>query len=143
MKPGIKFAKNAVIIVFCAVCALGNLYGHLKKAPDGSNNIIFFNISGQNEIITGNTETPPIGMQDGNTTIAEPEDGSIDINNAGVEELMLLPGIGEVKAKAIIEYRESYGGFKALEEIMEVKGIGQSTFDKIKHMIKLGEQNDQ
>ena len=59
----------------------------------------------------------------------------VNINTASVSELTTLPGIGEVKAKAIIEYRVANGGFKSIEEIMEVKGIGEKTFIKIKDMI--------
>ena len=44
---------------------------------------------------------------------------------------MTIPGIGESKAKLIIEYRNKYG-FKQIEDIMNVKGIGSSTFEKIK-----------
>ena len=50
---------------------------------------------------------------------------------------MTLPGIGETKATAIISYRETHGGFKSLEELMEVNGIGESTFNKIKANITL------
>ena len=64
-------------------------------------------------------------------------DGKISLNNATVEELMQLPGIGEVKAKAIIAYREGNGGFKAIEELLEVNGIGESTFNKIKDQLSL------
>lgn len=59
----------------------------------------------------------------------------VNINTASVSELTTLPGIGEVKAKAIIEYRVANGGFKSIEEIMEVKGIGEKTFLKIKDLI--------
>ncbi len=61
--------------------------------------------------------------------------GKININTANVELLMELNGIGEVKANAIIEYRTNYGDFASLEEIMNVKGIGEKTFEKIKDYI--------
>ncbi|NLY18368.1 MAG: ComEA family DNA-binding protein [Clostridiaceae bacterium] len=59
----------------------------------------------------------------------------ININTADVEELKKLNGIGEVKAKAIIAYRESNGFFKSTEEIKNVKGIGEATYLKIKDFI--------
>ena len=65
----------------------------------------------------------------------DPNAIKLNINTASVSELTTLPGIGEVKAKAIIEYRVANGGFKSIEEIMEVKGIGEKTFIKIKDMI--------
>ncbi|MFH1749733.1 MAG: ComEA family DNA-binding protein [bacterium] len=61
--------------------------------------------------------------------------GKININIASQTELESLPGIGEVKASAIITYRESHGGFKSIEEVKNVKGIGDATFDNIKDLI--------
>ena len=68
---------------------------------------------------------------------AEVPNGLININTASQSELETLPGIGPVKAKAIIEYRRSYKGFVAKEEIMEVRGIGPATYEKIKDRITL------
>ena len=50
---------------------------------------------------------------------------------------MTLSGIGETKAEAIIEYRNKTGGFKKIEELMEVSGIGEATFNKIKDNITI------
>lgn len=55
----------------------------------------------------------------------------ININTAGADELMLLDGIGENIARAIIEYREAYGGFKNRDELLEVEGIGDKRLSKI------------
>ena len=59
----------------------------------------------------------------------------ISINTATLEELMTLPGIGESKAKDIINYRESNGPFNTIEDITKVTGIGESIFAKIKENI--------
>lgn len=61
----------------------------------------------------------------------------ISINSASIKELMTLNGIGEELAKRIIDYRMHNGGFKSLEELMEVKGIGPSKYEKIKEYITL------
>lgn len=60
----------------------------------------------------------------------------ISLNSAAVEELMTLPGIGQKKAQAIIEYRED-SSFQSIEEIMNIKGIGIKIYEKIKDMICL------
>lgn len=67
----------------------------------------------------------------------EPNDGKISINTGNIDELKKIKGIGEVKAKSIIEYRNQNGKFKSIEEIKNVNGIGSSTFEKIKNYIKV------
>ena len=62
----------------------------------------------------------------------------IDINTATAEELQTLTGIGEVKANAIIEYREKHGAFTDVTQIMNVKGIGEKTFLVIREHITVG-----
>ncbi|AFG35983.1 competence protein ComEA-like protein with helix-hairpin-helix repeat region [Fervidobacterium pennivorans DSM 9078] len=59
----------------------------------------------------------------------------ININTASLEELEKLPGIGPSKAQAIIDYRTNNGPFKSIEEIKNVKGIGEKTFEKLKDLI--------
>lgn len=62
----------------------------------------------------------------------------ININLADRNELANLPGIGLVKADAIIDYRTSQGDFLSIEEILNVPGIGESIFSQIKELIKVG-----
>lgn len=61
--------------------------------------------------------------------------GKININRATVSELTALPGIGEVRAAQIVEYREKNGLFKDIREIMDVSGIGLKTFESIAELI--------
>jgi len=63
-------------------------------------------------------------------------DDRININTAGSEELQQLDGIGPVTAEKIIEYREKSGNFKTIEDIKNVSGIGEKTFDKLKDDIR-------
>ena len=65
------------------------------------------------------------------------KDNKISINRGTLEELMTIPGIGESKAHAIIEYREKNGNFKNIEEIKNISGIGDTTFDKFKEYITI------
>lgn len=59
----------------------------------------------------------------------------IDLNKADVNELQNLPGIGPAKATAIIEYREKSGPFKAIEDLKNISGIGDKTFEKLQDLI--------
>lgn len=61
----------------------------------------------------------------------------ININTASALELEALPGIGETISKDIILYREKYGAFKSVEELKNVKGIGDIKFEKIKELISI------
>jgi len=64
-----------------------------------------------------------------------PEEKSININKAGINQLISLPGIGEKTAQKIILLRDERGGFKNLEELKDVKGIGEVKFNKIKKFL--------
>ena len=59
----------------------------------------------------------------------------VNINTADAEELMTLPGIGKVRAAAIIEYRQQTGKFEKIEDMMNVKGIKTGIFSKINSLI--------
>jgi competence protein ComEA len=69
---------------------------------------------------------------------AEAGSGKININTASKEVLVTLPGIGESKADSIIAYRTEHGGFSSIEEIMEIPGIKEAVFSKIKELITVG-----
>ena len=64
-------------------------------------------------------------------------DGRIDLNTADKQDLMTLPGIGESKADRILEYRQIHGRFSSTEELMNVSGIGNGVYEKIKDYIKV------
>jgi competence protein ComEA len=59
----------------------------------------------------------------------------VNLNTAGIAELETLPGIGRRTAERIVEYREKHGGFKKIEELMNVQGIGEKSFLKLKDLI--------
>ena len=71
----------------------------------------------------------------GGQTASQGENSKIDLNTATAEQLMELPGIGEAKAAGILEYRKRVGRFTDIEEIMNVSGIGEAMFEKIKDKV--------
>lgn len=65
------------------------------------------------------------------------ENEKININKASKEELMTLPGVGESRAESIVKYREGQGAFQSIEDIMQVSGIKEGLFEKIKDLITI------
>lgn len=68
---------------------------------------------------------------------ASPDDGKVNINEATIEQLCTLPGVGESRAESIIAYRQEHGRFEAIEDIKKVSGIKEGLFEKIKEKIKV------
>lgn len=64
--------------------------------------------------------------------------GRVNINTATAEELTSIPGIGQVTAQRIVDYRRKYGKFYSVNDLMNVKGIGESTLDDIRSYITVG-----
>ena len=67
---------------------------------------------------------------------SRPLEGVVNVNSASADELMLLPGIGPSKAKAILDFRQTHP-FKDPSELTEVKGIGPKMFEKIQGFVKV------
>ena len=92
-------------------------------------------VGGNTEWMASAGEVPEDKGQGGNTKDAGVESSLVNINTAGEEQLCTLPGVGSSKAKSIIAYREQNGAYKTIEDIMNVEGIKNGVFRKIKDCI--------
>ena len=66
----------------------------------------------------------------------------INLNTATLADLQALPGVGAATAKLIVEHREKNGGFKKVEELMNIKGIGEKSFLKLKPLVSVAAKAD-
>lgn len=80
---------------------------------------------------------PGMNEMTGQETDSVTDDGLVNINTADKETLMTIPGIGESKADAIISYRNEYGNFSKVEDLMNISGIKEGVFNKIKAHVKV------
>jgi competence protein ComEA len=75
-------------------------------------------------------------------TFAAPKpapEGKVNINSASVEQLSALPGVGAKLAARIVEHRQKSGAFKSVQELMNVKGVGEKNFEKLQPYLTTGE----
>jgi comEA protein len=70
-------------------------------------------------------------MADAATPAAPASSGVVNINTADVTQLSLLPRIGAKVAQRIVDYRKEHGAFKAVTDLMQVKGIGDKSFERL------------
>lgn len=76
--------------------------------------------------------TPPALLSSTENSV---QNSKLNLNTASKNELTQLPGIGEVKAEAILSYRDTNGKFQTIEELMNIPGIKEATFEQIKDLI--------
>ncbi len=110
----------ALTAVFLAVLAL--LYLDASRTAEGTD----YTISTQRRTQEPVTPAPP------------PPKEPVDVNTADAEELQTLANIGPALAQRIIDYREANGPFRSVEDLLEVKGIGEATLEKFREDVTLG-----
>lgn len=116
MKKGSKILLSVCALSLCLLLGIfigRNLMGNYAQLPE-------------------NTATQAAPTKD------KPRDHRLDINECSELQLMELPGIGEVLAQRIIDYREVNGPYSAVEDLMNVEGIGQKKLEAIEAYIKVG-----
>ena len=140
VKPGV-YEMEADSRVFQAIEAAG---GMLPEASGNSVNQAQPVSDGQQiyvptkeEIADGTVTLAAGNQQSGEAGVQETESGKVNLNTADAETLKTLSGIGDAKAQAILAWREENGRFSSVEDIMQVPGIKESTFVKIKDKVTL------
>ena len=104
-----------------------------EKLKDGEKIIVY-----NKEMLNSNVDVSEKAISENQKMYFKSQSNLININTASREELETLPGIGEVLAQRIIDYRRTNGYFKSIEEIKEVSGIGEKKFEAIKDLITVG-----
>lgn len=130
VSPGV-YEIDSGMRVYDAINAAG---GFLDSASDDNLNLAQIITDGEKITVLTKKQAKKIKKSDGGKSGTDNE-MLININTASKEELMNLPGIGEAKADAIIEYRENNGGFKSTDGIMGISGIKEGVYSKIEKYI--------
>mgnify|MGYP001562656463 CR=1 FL=1 len=136
--------EKSVLLFLAAVVLIGMAIGYLGKILPGQENPV--NISSQkisaskvnsSTALTTNASTSFDLVRLRSPQAAQDKSLRVNLNKASLDELVKLPGIGEALAGRILDYRDTAGGFKSIEDIRRVKGIGESKFAAIKDKLSV------
>ncbi|WP_181958599.1 ComEA family DNA-binding protein [Nonomuraea diastatica] len=127
-RPGVYLLPSGARVTD-AVTAAG---GVSRGASTDALNLARRLIDGEQIVVGAPPGTVPQG-----SPITGPAGGLIDLNTATPDQLEELPGVGEVLAARIAEFRTTHGGFTSIDQLREVSGIGPRTFDGIKPKVRV------
>ncbi|WP_246075032.1 ComEA family DNA-binding protein [Nonomuraea terrae] len=127
-KPGVYLLPSGARVTD-AIAAAG---GVSRGASIGGLNLARRLIDGE-QIVVGAKQQPAAP----GSPVVDPASTVLDLNSATAEQLEQLPGVGEVLAARIVEFRTSRGGFTAVDQLREVSGIGPKTFEEIKPKVRI------
>lgn len=124
-----KIQKRYYVLIFVAVICFGAILRDYFMSAT-------FEIIKEQKVAAPETEEVIVSTEEYNGE-------KININSAGVRELLTLPGVGDKTAERIIEYRTKYGDFEVVEDILKVPGIGTQKFEEIKENITVKYQEEE
>lgn len=151
---GLTKTEIKTVIFVVSIFLLGFGYKHFFKSSDETNNNIFdyslqdsifykteqdtslnFSLKSDQKKVDYKQEVLDFNTRSFNNVQKKniPAEKSINLNSADVKDLMQLPGIGEKTAQSIIDYRKSIKKFTSVDQLIDVKGIGESKYQKIKN----------
>ncbi len=127
-----------IVIILAGLGVIG--YDKYRQNNVNRENQAIAELKTQNELLRQQLAAQSQPQVAGATTSSiENQGDKININTADAVVLDKLPGVGPARAADIIAYRESKGGFKSIEEIKNIKGIGDKTFEQMKDLITVGD----
>lgn len=137
-----RFYIGGVLIVLILVGSGIILWDKFYRAKATQESQIVAELKAQNDLLRlqlSNISSQSQQQIAGASTSSENQSGKININTADATELDKIPNIGPARAADIIAYRSSHGGFKTIEEMKNIKGIGDKTFESMKDLITVGD----
>lgn len=141
-KPGV-YRYRGTARVCDAIDAVGGLeksaasdsLNLARKLEDGEQICVLTKKEAARAEKKGRREAGASGEEKGGDSANSDSGGKVNINTATETDLMTLPGIGEAKAALIVSYREEHGKFSKIEDLMQISGIKEGIFQKIKNNI--------
>lgn len=138
--PGVGPSVAHAIVVNRQTHGPFRTLGDLERVPGIGPSTVrrvapYMTLPTSNSTRAGTRMAPPDARSDGRTVVrggrANRPGGALDLNRATVDELIMLPGIGRVRARAIIRWREEHGLFRSLDDLLQVPGVGPATVSRL------------
>ena len=127
-----------ILIILAGLGVVG--YNKYQSVNANKENQIIAQLKTENDKLRKElSQNAPQQVAGAASSVAENQSNKININTSDASQLDKIPGVGPARAADIINYRESHGNFKSIEEIKNIKGIGDKTFESMKDLITIGE----